>query len=524
MIGIYIRESSLGQEGNWTHQIQKEKGLEFALAQREQYQIFEDIKSGKSGSIRKQWNHLKEDIEAGKITTLYFWRYERLGRDGEENEKIKKLLLKHNVKFYQGYSNTYLDLHDSGVDLVTTMTGKMAEIENKNRAKYVKDALDKKADMGERRYSGRLFGYYAIPKIITIGSKEKIIRDWFVHEDEAKIIRRIFDLAIKHKMGLSGICRTINDEGCRTREGKLWTHDKIRLTLRHSQYAGLTHNSKKELIKSTAYPAIISEAEYREMQRKYPELITTGKKGHPNEHLASGLMKCSVCGSSYSYWKGYSQRINKEGEKIRTPKISYVHNARISCTGRKYYNVAVIDTIMNLSYRSLIGDKEFILAQLEEGMKSKKMSDETIERYQNIMNENAKRIKNLYKAIEAGLDFENTVNRIKELQAENNEAKIMIEKQSLELDLRQKEHDQAVIAFQTMKLDEYQQASDKEKNKLLRKVIGAVYVTKDQIKVVAINGVKEYPFLFPVVKDNLDFYRNLDPSKNDQFQTRISIK
>lgn len=490
MVAIYVRESSEGQRDNYRHDKQLSEGLKFAESQGDAYKVYDEVKSGKDGSVRPKWEELKRDINAGNIDTLFFWEYRRLGRDNEENEAIKKLLLKHNVRFYDAKAG-WRDLKNHGVQLLTTIEGKQAEIDNQSRKEATIDGLHQQFDVGERRYSGRLYGYYAIA---TAGKKkglDHISRTWHIQEDEAVLIRHVFSLAIEEKLGLSAICRRLAREHYKNREGKPWSHDKIRLMLRHPQYAGMTTTSDGTPRDSKVYDAIVPVEQWKLMQARYPEYITSKRKGRPDERFGSGILECVRCGSRYSHWDGWGQHRKKDGTVSRYPKINYAHNARTGCGGQVHYIAEVVEFILKDAFYSAIFHSEEILNRLK-GDTDFSAEAEELDRLKGLLDANKKDCGNLLYLRKKGVSLDALAEQLKENEAEGSAIKASIE--TLETKIRDANlvYANAREVFSTKLNEEFQAAEEKEQNRLIKQVISRVWVDRTSFDVEFIDGSKRH--------------------------------
>lgn len=490
MIAIYVRESSEGQRDNYRHDKQLAEGLKFAESQGEDYKIYDEVKSGKDGSIRPRWEELKRDIRAGSIDTLFFWEYKRLGRDNEENEAIKKLLLKHNVKFFDAKSG-WRDLKNHGVQLLTTIEGKQAEIDNESRREATIDGLHQQFDVGERRYSGRLYGYYATAVAGKKKGQDHIFRTWHIQEEEAKLIRYVFELAINEKLGLSAICRRLYSEHYRNRDGKVWTHDKIRLILRHPQYCGLSTNSSGEYIKSEIYPKIIEREQWELMQRLYPEYVSSQKRGKPNQRIASGIIECAHCQCRYTHWNGWGQYKKKDGTISRYDKVTYNHNGRFSCGGQKNYEAVVIEMMMKQAYYEGIFHSDEILKNLK-GLTDTTCLSDDIDRLERQVAKNNKAKDNLLVAVEKGLDMETVIPKIKSLESDSKELTKKITQMKDEIKNVNIEYTNARVIFSTSTNEEFQNATEPVQNKMLKQIITKVVADKHEFIVFYIDGSKRF--------------------------------
>lgn len=515
MIAIYIRESSDSQEGNWSHKRQHTCAQAW-LKQigRDDYKIYEDIKSGKAGVTRKNWEQLKKDIQSDKIDTLHFFKYYRLGRDAEENEKVKKLLKLHKVKFYEEESHSYLDLNNSGVDLVTTIIGKQAEIDNETRRKTIIDGLTEQYDTGHRRYTGKLYGYYATT---TIGKskkgQEKIIRKWNKEPNEEIIIKRIYELALSGKYGLHAISRLINNAGFRTRYDKSWNYNGIRNVLTKPQYAALTYDSQHNLIQSKDYEPIVTEKEYYSMKEKYPVYFTEKKKGRPDEQLSSGLLNCEFCGSKYRHFPSDNIYEKKDGTVTVKHKLQYYHKNTVECENQKLYIKKVVDGITIQIFLDAIEAKQNILRNLNKECDTDEISD-SIGNLKHRRDKVASEMENLKKAIIAGLNIDSVIKDINQRQATIDEYNNAINDKTRQYEEKRKNLESEIGFVQTLEVAKIAAAkSDKERNTLIKRIIRVIRISKHNFQGEYVDGSfsKVYDYAKESLKRKL-FAKNLNLS------------
>jgi DNA invertase Pin-like site-specific DNA recombinase len=478
---LYIRESSKGQEGNWSQQRQESEGIAFATDLQKPFQIYKDIKSGKQAANRENWQRLRADIESDKIAVLWFYEYKRLGRNAEDSENIKRLLIKHCVKFYDGSKNRYLNIAEAGDKIATSLEGVLAEIENDNKSFYVTKALQQQQDSGDRRYSGAMFGYSCKAEVIVVGNKSKVRRTWYINECEGEIIRLIYKLAIDDKMSLSGIGRELYKLHLHTRSGTEWSHSKIRKILKHHQYAGLTTDSKGNLIESKAYPAIIERKQWETIQAKYPDYFTKRKAGRPFEHLGSGLLVCGICHSHYNWWNGWQEQICKDGVH-RYNSFRYRHYLASSCGAQLNYKAEVIDAIaLDAFYKGIFRKKEIINNLMQVTDTSELVMER--DRLTKLLLKNKKTINALLSIVGDGIDLETIKPQVKLLQDENKSLENEVEGIKEEIHCKSVELVNAQEIFSTNTLREFERGDDKVKNSMIRKVISNIEVNKDNIKV-----------------------------------------
>jgi DNA invertase Pin-like site-specific DNA recombinase len=534
-IGIYIRVSSIKQEDGESLDTQRDAGIEFAQAEGVSYIIYQDSASSKVGSKARQgYMQLQSDIETGKIDTVAFFKINRLGRDDVAGLIFLRFLIQYRVSVYDTCLQRYIDLSDPAQLFALKLGFLLSNKDNDEKASTVLKNLHHQFDAGERRYSGRLYGYYAetvVEEKVIKGRKiSKIKRTWHIQEDEAKLIRYVFSLAIDEKLGLSAICRRLAKEHYKTRAGKPWSHDKIRLILRHPQYAGMTTTSEGIPRESLVYDEIVPVEQWKLMQARYPDLISSNRKGRPNERFGSGLLECVRCGSRYSHWDGWGCFKKADGTVSRYPKINYLHNARTGCGGQMYYMAEIVEFILRDAFYSAIFHSEEILKRLKGDTETTEDTEE-VKRLAELLKTNKKAIDDLFELTIKGVKSDTVAPKVMAIETECEEIKASIE--ALEAKIRNGNalYAEARYLFSSKLNEDFQVAEEKEQNRMLKLVIKQVKTDRASLEVEYIDGsIKKYDYaeVRETIRKSREFCESTRkrtmPSMEDKIKAWNSIK
>ena len=192
-------------------------------------------------------------------------------------------------------------------EFVLTIFGALAQEESANTSKRIKFSKERNAEKG--RVPCLVYGY------------DKIPGDYFnmtINEQEAEVIRRIYDLYTNQGYGGGKIAQMLNDEGLRTKRGSKWTQAGISGILKNELYTGKVINGKQEIAdfltgvrvnKDKSEWKIVDRPDFRiieqelfEKTRKVAEertamLAMAGRQS--NKHLFSTLIKCADCGHAF---------------------------------------------------------------------------------------------------------------------------------------------------------------------------------------------------------------------------------
>lgn len=234
-----------------------------------------------------------------KFDVILVHKFDRFARSREDSVVYKSLLKKEcNIKVI---SITESIEDDKFSVILEAMLEAMAEYYSLNLSDEVKKGMTEKATRGQYQASPP-FGY-----TIKNGVLEII-------EDEANIIKLIFEKFTNKELNMLQIAKYINNLGYRTHRGNKFENRTIQYILTNPVYIGFARwtpdkklNKEKELnstiIKKSQHKPIITE----ELFKKANDLIQHNKQIHKkyykdttsNLHWLNGLVKCKICGGTF---------------------------------------------------------------------------------------------------------------------------------------------------------------------------------------------------------------------------------
>ena len=111
-----------------------------------------------------------------------------------------------------------------------------------------------------------------------------------IDDDEAVVVRRIFDLYLQEGLGIRRIAQRLNEDGVHTRRGRNWSMVSIRDLLRNPVYIG--RYDKLGVTVAANHHAIVSEPDFAAVGRQMVERRTAPGISHPSDFLLAGLVWC----------------------------------------------------------------------------------------------------------------------------------------------------------------------------------------------------------------------------------------
>lgn len=308
---LYLRVSTEMQVDGYSLEAQKNCLKKFA--EREELVIagvYEDAgKSGKSIEGRPAFRRMLSDIESGAgIDYVMVYKLSRFGRNAADILNSLELLQTYDVNLI--CIEEGIDSSQTSGKLLISVLSAVAEIERENILEQTMNGRREKARQGKWNGGPAPYGYMIKDEILSI------------NEEEAEIVRTIYDKYVNTRLGYSGIAKYFNLQGIRKTPRKESDIEEfsahfIQLLIDNPVYCGKIAYGRRskervkgkkneyKLVKQKEYclvdgqhEGIISEELWQKAQEKR---LATGikyssKLGKERAHLLTGIIKCPKCG------------------------------------------------------------------------------------------------------------------------------------------------------------------------------------------------------------------------------------
>jgi site-specific DNA recombinase len=311
-IAIYARVSSQEQSIEGVS-IEAQLAALRAYAKSQGWEVVEEyVDKGFSGGTddRPALKRLLADAGRHRFSIVAVGKLDRFFRN-------LRLLLNHlhgleqlGVKFVSTQEG--LDTSTPYGKFAVQIMGVIAEFERGRIGERVKDSRRYLVSMGNWPGGRPTYGYNWL-------SKE---RRWEIVPTEAEIVRRVYDLYVKHQMSINSIVAVLKKDGVRTRDGVEWRYSKVREMLVHPGYKG-RHRI------GIPMPVIINENTWQKAQQRREN--ARGVQADPKGWLLQGMCFCGDCGhvlkcvkkrrSAYRYYacRGRVDRKNQDEKRCNLP-------------------------------------------------------------------------------------------------------------------------------------------------------------------------------------------------------------
>ncbi len=379
--------------------------------------------SGKQIKHRKQFQQMMQDAKAKKFEKVVVKDVSRFARNTVDLlQSIREL------KSY-GIEVDFLnngEIMEGGSEFILTILGAMAQQESANMSKRVKFGKDITAQKG--RVPNIVFGYDKMP------DERYTLK---INEEEAKIVKEIFEDYVYKGMGTTKIAWELNERGIRTKKTKSrWVQTSIVRMLKNSIYTGRVTNKKSEvtdfitgtrkdlpeeewIVVEKPEMRIISDELFNKAQEILAQRSTEFKlncKREKTSYVFSTLIYCKHCGYSYRRTK---RKYSENGKEY----IRWVCSGRNSMGVSSCPNTTVIDEEELLNaikeyLKSIISNKkEFMKSVQKEFDKITKLRENNERSEKSLLQEIEKITVKKQKYMEM---FQNEVINIQELKKYTN--------------------------------------------------------------------------------------------------------
>ncbi len=310
---IYTRVSTAMQVEGYSLDAQRDKLRKYAEFQN--YIIAgeysDEGKSGKNISGRPEFQQMLTDIENGKdnISYVLVFKLSRFGRNAADALNTLQLMQDYGVNLIS-VEDGINSSNESGKLMISVLSA-VAEIERENILVQTMEGRKQKAREGKWNGGFAPYGYKLENGELKIA------------EDEAEIIRLIYDKFVHSNMGAATVAKYLNQHGYVKKKRQNGTLDAfsahfVKLVLDNPVYCGkLAYGRRKNekipgvrnqyhVVKQTDFPvydgihdAIVSEEDWLLAQAKRKKTGVKNEKIYSleHQHLLSGIVCCPECGA-----------------------------------------------------------------------------------------------------------------------------------------------------------------------------------------------------------------------------------
>ncbi len=324
--------------------------------------------SGGSTKKRENFNRMIRDAKAGMFDFIITKEISRFSRSTLDSIKYTQELLDYNVGVF--FQNDNINTLDTDSELRLVIMAGVAQDEIRKLSERLKFGFRQAIKNGHVLGNDKLYGYDKKDCVLT------------VNEEEAEIIRIIFDLYGNQHLGTRTISKRLMELGYTSREGNAFNTLTIRHILENPKYKGwycgnksqsVDYRTKRNILlderewvmyPDPSIPAIVPEELWDRAnalyKRRREEMMahSSGVSFH-NRYPYSTKIYCQEHGTTF-----HRQVIQtkKEQQEVWQCKV-YRSHGRAACSAPQIRSCD-LDRILSHIFRELVRDKQKIMDSL----------------------------------------------------------------------------------------------------------------------------------------------------------------
>ena len=324
--------------------------------------------SGGSTKKRDNFNRMIRDAKAGMFDFIITKEISRFSRSTLDSIKYTQELLDYNVGVF--FQNDNINTLDTDSEFRLVIMAGVAQDEIRKLSERLKFGFRQAIKNGHVLGNDKLYGYDKKDCVLT------------VNEEEAEIIRIIFDLYGNQRLGTRTISKRLMELGYTSREGNAFNTLTIRHILENPKYKGWYCGNKSQSVDyrtkrnvlldesewvtypDPSIPAIVSEELWNranalyKRRREEMKSHSSGVSFH-NRYPYSAKIYCEEHGTTF-----HRQVIQtKKGQQEVWQCKVYRSHGRAACSAPQIRSCD-LDLILSDIFKELVRDKEKIIDSL----------------------------------------------------------------------------------------------------------------------------------------------------------------
>ena len=340
--------------------------------------VLEEQEAGVSGfkvsaDNRDKLQQVKQYAEQGRFDILLVFMFDRLGRRSDETPFVVEWFVKKGIRVWS--VNEGEQRFESHTDRLTNYIRYwQADGESQKTSIRTKTALGQMVREGRFRGGRAPYGYKLVPSGILNKRKHEVYK-LEIDEDEARVIRMMFNLCVGSGYGRCKIANLISGQDIKTRTGGNWHEATVGHILHNIAYTGVLRSGESQ---SEMFPElqIIDPDTFELAQRLMAERVNEANEKRTMPRNTSNIF-CGHCGGRLTLTTNGTVRKHADGTEIARRRIRYVcYNKtrhRAECDGQTGYTMRILDGMAAEVLRQIFDkmkavSEEEIIARTQQNM------------------------------------------------------------------------------------------------------------------------------------------------------------
>lgn len=324
--------------------------------------------TGTNTKKRKAFNRMIDAAKRGEIDLIITKEISRFARNTLDSVGYTRELRRYGVGVI--FMNDNINTLDPDAELRLTIMSSIAQDEVRKISERVRFGFKRAIENGVVLGSSRIWGYRK--------QEGRLVID----EEEAKIVRLIFDLYANQLLGIRGVAARLSELGYQNSSGNSFSFSTIRGILSNPKYKGWYCGGKTSKVDyklktvkqfapeewvtyrdEEAVPAIVPEALWDRandiLARRSAKQSARDKSSYQNKYPYSGKILCGV--HHVPYYRSLYRFKTCEKEVWRCRE--YVKSGKSGCTGPTLYTEE-LDSIMRQCLEEVLPDQTGFIREM----------------------------------------------------------------------------------------------------------------------------------------------------------------
>ena len=403
---------------------------------------------------RPDFQRMIKDSYKHCFDMIIVWKLDRFSRDRYDSAHYKHILKKNGVKVVSAKEN--ISDGPEGIILESMLEG-MAEYYSAELSVKVKRGLKENALKAKVNGGQIPFGYY-------IDENQKLAVD----ETLAPIVQEAFTMYADGYL-IKDIVKRFNEKGVVTKYGKKISYNMVQYMLTNRKYIG--EYRYNDIVIPDAVPAIVSKDLFERVQRRMAQnKHAPARHKTEDDYLLTTKLFCGKCGALMVGEAG-------TGRKKEVHRYYKCVNAKKHTCDKKTVRKLWIEDLAVQKALDILHDETVVEYLTERIYELQSDENPRLPRLREQMAEVENKIQNVIKAIEQGIIFDSTKERLAELEREKSELDLTIVQEQIKKPFLTKEQ----IRFGIEKFKQLDISTKEGKQRLIDGFINAIYLYDDKI-------------------------------------------
>nr|WP_302666441.1 recombinase family protein [uncultured Agathobaculum sp.] len=329
--------------------------------------------SGTSVAKREQFLQMIEDAETGQFDLIVTKEISRFARNTLDSIRYTRELLRHGVGVF--FQNDNINTFDKDAELRLTIMSSIAQDEVRKLSERTRFGFKRAQENSVLLGQNNLFGYNKVDGRLEIV------------EQEAEIVREVFERYVAGEMGLRAIANDLDSRGIVGKQGRPITYSTLYGMIRNPKYKGFYAGRRyatrdyrdgrtyrlgadKWIVHEDAkVPAIIPEALWEEANCLLAERGKTMKRhaqASQNRYAYSGKLICAKHGTTFHRHVYKSKR---RGEvECWNCKLYRLKGKQSGCSSPTIYS-SELDRVLSCVFERVIDEKSDAMQEYIQNLK-----------------------------------------------------------------------------------------------------------------------------------------------------------